>query len=119
VAKPALEIVAAFFDDPPAMVAQDVEFMPLTRELAFGRDAVVRALADIAEQFRDYEVRPAELIPAGEDTVIARLERTGVTHRSDMPITDTFAQVFTVRDGQIVRIESFKTLAEAWNAIPA
>jgi hypothetical protein len=113
---PASDVVQAFFDSPdarPDLLAPDVEFLPLTREPAFGPAAVVRAIDDIAAHFRDYDVRPAQLIPVDAEHVVVHLERTGVTHRSDMPITDRFAQVFSVRSGQIIRIESFRTPEEA------
>ena len=36
----------------------------------------------------------------------------------DVPVTDTLAQVFTVAAGRIVRIESFKTIEAARQAVP-
>jgi ketosteroid isomerase-like protein len=118
----AVEIVEEFFAirrtaDSTRLLAQDVEFLPLTREPAFGPDGFERSLEDLAEQFRDYDVWPGELVSHGPDTVIAVLNRRGVTHRGDVPIEDRFAQVFTVEDGQITRIESFKTLEDAQSAL--
>jgi ketosteroid isomerase-like protein len=118
----AVEIVEEFFasrrtPDASRLLAPDVEFLPLTREPAFGPDGLERSLADIADQFRDYDVWPGELVPHDGDTVIAVLNRRGVTYRGDVPIEDRFAQVFTVEDGRITRIESFKTLEDARSAL--
>jgi ketosteroid isomerase-like protein len=118
----AVEIVEEFFAsrrtaDASHLLAPDVEFLPLTREATFGPEGFERSLADIADQFRDYDVWPGELVPYGPATVIAVLNRRGVTHRGDVPIEDRFAQVFTVEDGQITRIQSFKTLEDAQSAL--
>jgi ketosteroid isomerase-like protein len=116
----AIEAVNAFFDEPfgeGTMLAADLEFITLSGETAFGPEGFARALDDIAEQFRDYEVWPETLLPVRDDTVIAVLERKGITHRGDAPITDRFAQVFTVRDGWITRIQSYRTLEEAREAV--
>jgi len=120
VTRSALELVQAFFDavEPRSdLLAATVEFLPLTHELAYGPAGVIRALDDIAEQFRDYDVRPAELKAVGDQRVLVQLERTGLSHHSDMPISDRFAQIFTVRDGRIARIESFRTLEAAVAAL--
>jgi ketosteroid isomerase-like protein len=118
----AVEIVEEFFAsrrtaDAAHLLAPDVEFLPLTREPAFGPEGLERSLADIADQFRDYDVWPGELVPHGPDTVIAVLKRRGVTHRGDVPIEDRFAQVLTVEDGRITRIQSFKTLDDARSSL--
>ena len=118
----AVDIVEEFFAsrrtaDSTRLLAPEVEFLPLTREPAFGPDGLERSLADIADQFRDYDVWPGELVAHGPETVIALLNRRGVTHRGDVPIEDRFAQVFTVEDGRITRIQSFKTLDDARSAL--
>src|SRR3954452_16171603 len=113
----ALEIVEAFFagrrGHDASTLAPNVEFIPISRERTYGPKGLERSLGDIAEQFRDYDVWPAELLPHGERLVVALMCRRGVTHRGDVPIEDRFVQIFTVEDGRITRIESFKTLEEA------
>jgi ketosteroid isomerase-like protein len=116
----AIETVAAFFEEPfgvGTMLAADLEFIPLDGEVAFGPDGFARVLDEFAEQFANYDVWPEELVPVDDETVIALLVRSGTTHRGDMPITDRFAQVFTVNDGWITRIHSYRTADEARQAI--
>jgi ketosteroid isomerase-like protein len=117
---PALDVVRSFFDAPgarPDVLARDVEFLPLTGEPVIGPAAVGRALDDIAELFREYDVRLAQLIPVDDDRVIVSLERTGLSHHSDIPINDHFAQVYSVRSGRISRIESFRTFEDARDSL--
>jgi ketosteroid isomerase-like protein len=115
--RPAVEIVEAFLagrrGHDASTLAPDVEFIPISRERAYGPEGLERSLGDIAEQFRDYDVWPAELLPHGKGVVIALMRRRGLTHRGDVPIEDRFVQVFTIEDERITRIESFKTLEEA------
>ena len=119
-ARSALAAVTLFFDLSARrdVLAAEVEFLPLTGEVVVGPDGVTQALDDIAEQFRIYDVRPEAMTPVGDEAVLVELRREGLTHRGEFPLTDRFAQVFSVRDGQIVRIESFKTLEAARQAIP-
>jgi hypothetical protein len=115
--RPAVEIVETFFagrrGHDASTLAPGVEFIPISRERAYGPEGLERSLGDIAAQFRDYEVWPAELLAHGDRVVVALMRRRGLTHRGDVPIEDRFVQVFTVEDGRITRIESFKTLEEA------
>jgi ketosteroid isomerase-like protein len=116
VGRSAIEVVQDFFDAPEVrrdVLAPDVEFLPLSKEPSMGPEKVVQALADIAELFREYEVHPAALVPLDDEQVLVQLERTGLTYRSEVRITDRFVQIFTVRSGRIVRIESFRTPEEA------
>jgi ketosteroid isomerase-like protein len=115
-----VDVVRAFFETPDMradLLDPDVEFLPLTHDQVFGPAGVLRILDDIAEHFRDYDVRAAELVPIDEEHVLVRLERTGLTHQSDLPITDHFAQIFSVRAGRIARMESFKTPEEALDSL--
>ena len=113
-----VEIVNCFFDLSARndVLARDVEFLPLTGEVKFGPAGIAEALDDIAQHFRVYDVSPVRLTPIGDDAVLVELRRHGLTHRGDVPVTDTFAQIFTVREERIVRIESFKTLQAAREA---
>jgi hypothetical protein len=77
----------------------------------------MRAIEEIAEYFRAYDVRPEELIPAGDEVVLVRLRRVGRTHHSDSAISDSFAQVYIVRGERIVSIESFRRIEDARQAI--
>src|SRR5215210_6695988 len=120
-----VEIVRAFFaaaiDDPEAgpqaYLSRDVEFIPFTRLASPSEGALsfLGRISDIADQFEDYEVQPERLADAG-DLVIADLRRQARSRRGPALITDQFAQVFTLRDGKITRIQSLPSFAEALEA---
>jgi ketosteroid isomerase-like protein len=120
-----VEIVRAFFeaalDDPDAggqvYLADDVEFIPFTRLAGPSRGApgFMRQIADISDQFENYEVRPERLQEVG-DLVVADLRREARSKRGPAVISDRFAQVFTLRDGKITRIKSLPSFDEALKA---
>jgi ketosteroid isomerase-like protein len=120
-----VEIVRAFFeaalDDPDAggqdYLADDVEFIPFTRIAGPSQGAVgfMRRIADISDQFEDYQVRPERLQAVG-DLVVADLRREARSKRGPGVISDRFAQVFTLRDGKIARIKSVPSFADALKA---
>ncbi|MFL5869947.1 MAG: nuclear transport factor 2 family protein [Solirubrobacterales bacterium] len=56
--------------------------------------------------FEEYEVHPERFSVAGDDVVVA-LHETARSARSDHPIEDRFAHVWTVRHGVVVRIRVF------------
>jgi ketosteroid isomerase-like protein len=78
---------------------------------------VVQTLDDIAEHFRVYDVRVDQLIAIDDERVLVHLRRTGAPLRSERSITDRFAQVYSVREGLIARIESFRTPEEAGESV--
>ena len=116
----AVDIVRAFVEEPdarPDYLAPDVEFFPLTNEAAYGPAAVIQTLDDIAEHFHTYHVEAEQLIAIDAEHVLVHLRRTGIPLRSDVPITDRFAQIVTVRARLITRIESFRTPEEATKSV--
>jgi ketosteroid isomerase-like protein len=78
----------------------------------------VEVVRDIASQFDAYEVTPMRFVDAG-DCVVVELRRCVTIPRSSTPLEDRFAQVFTVQDGCIVRIQSFVELDDAMQAARA
>lgn len=116
----AAEIVQTFIEQPdmrPGLLAPDVEFLPLTNEVAYGPAAVLRTIEDIAGHFHSYDVQAERLISVDGGRVLVHLCRTGVSLRGNLPVTDHFAQVYSVRHGLITRIESFRTPEEASESV--
>ena len=121
-----VQIVSAFFDAAgdvgeaaEAFLAEDAEFVPFTRLAGSGSrgpEGFAQQITEIADQFAEYEVRPEQLRPAG-DHVVAALRRQARSARSPVPLADRFAQVFTLREGKIVRIQSYPSFDEALEAV--
>ena len=121
-----IEIVRAFFqaalDDPQdgvkAFLADEVEFFPFSQiaRPSLGPEGFMNRIADIADQFERYEVRPERIQGVG-DLVVADLRREAKTWRGPAVISDRFAQVFTLREGKITRIRSLPSYAEALESV--
>ena len=73
------------------------------------------SLKKIFEIYEDFRVQPEEYIDAGEKVVVAaRVNAT--SRRAGMPLKGTWAFVWTVRDGRLVRNEVYANRAEALQA---
>ena len=124
-----LEIVQRFFDvglDAEALtelgvVDAELTFIPgagsLTRG-ALSAKQFEEAVHDIASQFEAYDVTPVRFVEVG-DQVVVELRRCVTIPRSSTPLEDRFAQIFTLEDGCIVRIEAFFELDAALAAAGA
>jgi ketosteroid isomerase-like protein len=71
-----------------------------------GRDAV---LADLAAQGDAFEWRRADLIELlpGDDSLVVFLKLIAQGKSSGAPVSIDIANVWTVRDGKVMRIEAF------------
>jgi ketosteroid isomerase-like protein len=96
-----------------SLLDPDFEFVPLDGTVVHGRHGLLRALDDMADQFRTYDVHASRFVAVDDATVVVALTRSAVTHRSDVPVTDRFAQLFSLRDGLVVRVQSFRTVDDA------
>ena len=124
-----VDIVRSFIDEvgatpetAVARLADDAELVPrpagLSRLVGGGSQGpagFARQVAEIADQFAEYEICPEQLRPVG-DRVVAALQRRARSARSTAPIRDRFAQVFTLREGMIARIDSYSSFDEALEA---
>jgi ketosteroid isomerase-like protein len=81
-----------------------------------GKDAVRAYVQDWLGTFDDFRSEPVELIEAGEDKVIAVGRISGRAKLSGVETDLTFAALYTVRDGKIVRGREYWTRDEALQA---
>jgi len=103
------------------VIDPELTFVPGPGSLTRGMLSAKRfeeVVDDIASQFDAYEVTPIRFLHAGE-CVVVELRRCVTIPRSSTPLEDRFAQVFTVEDGCIVRIQSFFELDDAIRAARA
>ena len=73
-------------------------------------------LQDWLDMFDDFKMEPAELIDAGEDRVIAVTRLSGRAKLSGVETDLTFAVLYTVRDGKVVRGREYWTKEQALEA---
>ena len=74
-----------------------------------GKGAVRAYLDDWVGTFDDFRSEPVELIEAGEDQVVTVLRISGRAKLSGVQTELTFAALFTVRDGKVVRGREYWT----------
>jgi ketosteroid isomerase-like protein len=81
-----------------------------------GKDAVRAYMQDWLGTFDDFKSEPVELIDAGEDRVIAVTRISGRAKLSGVETDLTFAALYTIRDGKIVRGREYWTKEQALEA---
>ncbi len=85
-------------------------------ELYRGQEEVRRFLEEWLASWDSYEAGVAEFIGVG-DRVLALCWQRGVGRDSGVPVDQEWAQVLTVRDGKVVRVDNYSVLAEAFEAV--
>ncbi len=107
----------AFFD----FMAEDIEIRPDVSRWPGakpfrGREEYRRFNADIDQDWEGgARAEIKEVLPAG-DRVVARLDWGGTGRTSGIDLRSSLSVIFTVRDGQISKIEFFFDHAEALEA---
>ncbi len=80
-----------------------------------GHEGVRELWEDVRNIFGDYRNEPEQLIDAG-DRVVAFVCIRGRGGRSGAEVEARIAHVFTLRDGRIMRVDSFEDRDEALRA---
>jgi uncharacterized protein len=82
---------------------------------ADGIDAVERYIRSFAKHWEQIRFEPQEYLDAGERVVVvARLVGSG--KKSGVEVTRTWAYVWTIRAGKVLRLVGYATRAEALQA---
>jgi ketosteroid isomerase-like protein len=84
--------------------------------VAHGIEEMLSALRSWIGTFSSYSLSYAEFIDAGND-VIAVASQRGTGRASGIEVEETFAMVYTLRDGKIVVQTSYKNREEALRAV--
>jgi ketosteroid isomerase-like protein len=112
-------------DDPEAFYAifdPDVEWdashtgLPEFSETVRGVEVVRDFFHRWLQSFSEYEYEAAEVIDVGEHVVVILRHRIVARH-SGIELQDQFAQIWTFREGKVVRYRGFPTKEEALAAI--
>jgi uncharacterized protein len=82
------------------------------QEVSRGRDEVLRFFRRFLGVWEDYEVQFEEFIPAGDDVVVF-VRESGVGRGSGVRVEHAWTQLWTVRDGRMVRFRAFSDRSEA------
>jgi ketosteroid isomerase-like protein len=104
------EVDEAMSDADPDIVWNPIEELPTQ-----GHAAVRASLAHWKAEWENYEVVPEELVDLG-DRVVATVRLRGRGRGSGVEIEACFYDLYTLRDGKIVRMDQFTVRAEALEA---
>jgi ketosteroid isomerase-like protein len=123
-----LDLVRRIYDEfnatlelPRWALRDDVEWQPPADEpdngLRRGAEAVTQYVREWASTFDDYhcELELDELTERG-DCVVAPVRLHGRIGDQGAPLSIPLAQVWTFRDGQVIRVQEYRTKAEALGA---
>jgi ketosteroid isomerase-like protein len=108
---------ALFANYAPDIVWDLGRYSPWTEQPLFrGHDGIRQFFRLWLEDFEDYEGQALDPVDAGERVVVTVVDRAK-GKRSGVPIERRHAQIWTFRDGKVVRIQILDSRAEALNAV--
>lgn len=81
-----------------------------------GIEAVSRFLDEWLEVWDDYEMRVDEILEAPDGRVVTLVWQRGTGHKSGLGMEMEWAQIGTVRDGKIARIDNYDDRSQALRA---
>ncbi len=97
------------------MYDEDAVFETLLLGTHHGKEAIRRIYQENLDNQDGYTVEPVEMIDAG-DKVVTVVQSGGAGPVSKISLDDRFAFVHTMRDGLIVREQTFRNREEALEA---
>jgi ketosteroid isomerase-like protein len=120
VSQESVEIVRRFLivDVDEALTYADpgIVWNPIEELATQGHDAVRASLARWKAEWDDYKVMPEEFVDRG-DRVVVTVRLRGRGRGSGVEIDARFYDVYTLRDGKIVRMDQFTERSEALEAV--
>ena len=115
-----VEIVRRFLiadvDEAMTFADPDIVWNPIEELPTQGHDAVRASLARWKAEWDDYAVLPEEFVDSGDRVVVTVCLR-GRGRGSGVQIDARFHDVYTLRDGKIVRMDQFAERHEALEAV--
>jgi ketosteroid isomerase-like protein len=81
-----------------------------------GREGFERFVRNWVKPFEDWQLEVDELIETG-DKVVCTLRQRGIVKGSGVEVTMALANVWTFRDGKIVRVQLYADADEAFEAV--
>jgi ketosteroid isomerase-like protein len=115
-----VEIVRRFLiadvDEAMTFADPDIVWNPIEELPTQGHDAVRASLARWKAEWDDYEVLPEEFVDRG-DRVLATVRVRGRGRGSGVEIDARFYDLYTLRDGMIIRMDQFTERSQALDAV--
>jgi ketosteroid isomerase-like protein len=96
----------------------EIEVVTLMAGTYRGHEAWRRLVEQMAEELSGFQFVPEDFIEVGQDRVVAVTRWIGTGRTSGIAVLDTvIGLVYTLRDGLVIRQESFRNRAEALKAV--
>ena len=95
----------------------EIEIVTLMTGTYRGHAGWRQLVEQMAEEVSGFQFVPEDLIDVGQDRVVAVTRWVGTGRTSGIALPDTTGLVYTLRDGLVVRQESFRDRAEALKAV--
>jgi ketosteroid isomerase-like protein len=115
-----VEIVRRFLADEvdEALTYADpgIVWNPIEESSAQGHDAVRASLARWKGEWDDYRLMPEEFMDGG-DRIIVTVRLGGRGRGSGVEVDARFYDLYTLRDGKIIRMDQFTERSEALEAV--
>jgi ketosteroid isomerase-like protein len=100
----------------PHVVLDRSRVQTVDSEVTYGHEALVQAVRRHVGAFKDYSYVVERLTDLGSGAVLAVVTETGRGKSSGVPVRQSFAALYTVIDGRIVRVTQFPSEEEALEA---
>ena len=121
-----LEVIRVFFgalereDFPAALRLFDPEVEWSTAEGDYrGLLGVTDSFAEWMEPWDEHKIEAEEFVECGDDQVLATIHLTARGEHTGMEVDQHFFQVYTLRDGKIIRMVEYLDRARALEAAKA
>jgi ketosteroid isomerase-like protein len=82
-----------------------------------GTDGVQRFLSEWLEVWDEYEVTIEEVIPVPDGRVVSLMRHRGRGRASGVPMDLPMAQIATLRDSKVIRLDNYDDPSEALEAV--
>ena len=86
------------------------------QQIYLGVEGATQFLAEWADAWEDWELEVEDYLDAGERVVVI-LRQRGCSKATGIPVDMRFAQVWTLRDGQGIRMQMYASPDEALAAV--
>ena len=101
--------------------AREAEWVPylaaLEEEVYRGRDNIERMWRDVLTDVPDFRIELVDVVADTPHTVVIEVVFEGMGRASGADIRTTLYQAASFRDGKVVRVQGFRTAAEALEAV--
>lgn len=101
--------------------APDAEWVPylaaLEENIYRGRDEIERMWREVLKDVPDFQIELVEVVAEGADTVVVEVDFLGMGRASGADIRTTVYQAASFRNGKVLRVQGFRTAAEALGAV--